>query len=290
MHPRKQLLLRLAHLDGGEIDRLRLMKLAFLIAQNPDAPASSRYDFVPYHYGPNSFALYRDWHALAEAGFAHVDRGDGAPFRLTATGQSLANETAGELVALTDLVHDEWAGKSIGAIIRHVYKLHPWYAHRSEWDGGKHKRDMPAAELAVYTVGYQGLSIDAFLNLLISRGITYLVDSRFTPASRVYGYHATTLRRLCGYVGIGYQPEPMLGVAKLERAQFLQSRNHTKFAEDYERVLNDNHDRVRETARLVATNPAAVMCYERDVRDCHRSILAQELAAISGLDTVELRG
>lgn len=289
MHPRKRLLLRLAHLDGGEIDRLRLMKLAFLIAQNPDTPASSRYDFVPYHYGPYSFALYRDWHALAEAGFAHVDEGDGAPFRLTESGQSLANETSAELVALTDLVHHEWAGKSIGAIIRHVYKLHRWYAHRSDWDGGIHKRDMPPAELAVYTVGYQGLSIDAFLNLLIERGITHLVDTRFTPASRVYGYHATTLQRLCGYLGIGYHSETMLGVPKRERARFMQSRNHTQFAADYARILNDNPDRVRETARLVAKNPAAVMCYERDVHDCHRHLLARELAAISGLDTVELR-
>ena len=290
MHPRKRLLLRLAHLEGGEIDRLGLVKLAFLIAQHPDTPSSLRYDFVPYRYGPYSFALYRDWHGLAESGFAHADGGDSGPFRITEAGQSLANETTGELVPLADSVHKEWSGKSIEVIIRHLYELHPWYAHRSDWDGGVHKRDMPAAELAVYTVGYQGLSIDAFLNLLIERGITHLVDTRFTPASRVYGYHATTLQRLCGYVGIVYQPEPMLGVPKRERARFMQSRNHAQFAEDYARVLDDNPDRVRETARLVATNPSAVMCYEREVQDCHRSMLAHELGAISGLGTVELRG
>ena len=289
MHPRKQLLLRLAYLDGGEIDRLRLMKLVFLIAQNPDTPASSRYDFVPYRYGPYSFALYRDWHALAAAGFTHADGGDGAPFRLTEAGQTFANSFLGDSVARFDVVHAKWSKQNTNDLIRFVYEHRPWYAHRSEWDGGKHKRDMPAAELAVYTVGYQGLSIDAFLNLLIERGITHLVDTRFTPASRVYGYHATTLRRLCRYVDIGYQSEPMLGVPKPMRARFIQSRDHIKFAEDYERILSDNAERVRETARRVATNPTAVMCYERDMHDCHRNLLAQQLAAISGLDTVELR-
>lgn len=290
MHPRKRLLLRLAHLQGGEIDRLRLVKLAFLIAHKSETPPNLRYDFVPYRYGPYSFALYRDWRALAAAGLTLDDGEGGNSFRITKAGQSLADETPDEFVAIADSTHEEWSGKTTKALIDDVYERYPWFAHRSERDGGKHKRKMQAAKLAVYTVGYQGLSVDAFLNLLISRGITHLVDTRFTPQSRVYGYHATTLQRLCGYVDISYKSEPMLGVPKLVRARFLRSRNHAKFAEDYARILNDNPDRVRESARLVATNPTAVMCYERDVHDCHRSMLARSLAGATDLETVELRG
>lgn len=289
MHPRKRLLLRLAHLEGGEIDRMRLVKLAFLVAQNPDTPARLRYDFVPYRQGPFSFALYRDWSTLAAAGLTLDDGEGGKSFRITKTGQSLANMMRGEFVGLADSVHKEWSGKPIEALIDDVYRRYPWYAHKSDRDDGIHKRDVPSAKLAVYTVGYQGLSIDAFLNLLISRGITRLVDTRFTPASRVYGYHATTLQRICGYVGIHFQPEPSLGVPKPVRDRFIETRNHRRFARQYSDIVRVNWDRVLATSELMAAEPTAVMCYERNVHDCHRNLLAEELSSVSGLDTVELR-
>ena len=289
MHPRKRLLLRLAHLAGGKISRLRLMKLTFLIAQNPDMPAALKYGFVPYHHGPFSFALYRDWRTLATTGFTFGDGEDGGPFRITEAGQKLASQEPTGSAELIDVVHEQWTNTTTDALIDDIYGRHPWFSHRSERDGGRHKRATPSAEPAVYTVGYQGLSIDAFLNLLLERGITQLVDTRFTPASRVYEYHASTLRNLCERVGIGFQPEPMLGVPKNTRERFFQARNHRQFKRDYSEILRAQRDRVIAISDLMTRTPAAVMCYERDVSNCHRSYLAHELAAISGLDKVDLR-
>ena len=227
--------------------------------------------------------------SLESVGFTDGDADDGSFFRITEAGQKLASQEPTGSAELIDVVHEQWTNTTTDALIDDIYGKYPWFAHRSERDGGRHKRATPSAEPAVYTVGYQGLSIDAFLNLLLDRGITQLVDTRFTPASRVYGYHATTLRNLCERVGIGYQPEPMLGVPKQTRERFFQTRNHRQFKRDYSEILRAQRDRVLATSDLMTRAPAAVMCYERDVSDCHRHLLAHELAAINGLDTVELR-
>ena len=95
------------------------------------------------------------------------------------------------------------------AIIDRVYKNHPWFTSRSKL---RRAVAAPTASTAVYTCGYQGASIDAFLNRLLSKGIKRVIDVRKNAYSMKYGFTGGVFRKLCKNVGIDYAHVPQLGV------------------------------------------------------------------------------
>ena len=50
-----------------------------------------------------------------------------------------------------------------------------------------------AREQTIFTVGYQRLSVQGLIDLLVSNGVTRLVDVRYTPWSRKPGFSASRL-------------------------------------------------------------------------------------------------
>src|SRR5258708_4600631 len=69
MFSRQRAILRLIANEGGAVCRLRLVKLAFLLSREPNAPRTGIYDFVPYKRGPFSFTLYHDLRTLEREGW-----------------------------------------------------------------------------------------------------------------------------------------------------------------------------------------------------------------------------
>ena len=67
----------------------------------------------------------------------------------------------------------------------------PWYSVNSELPHFRsdeaEQRTAPALA-AVYTAGYEGNSIDRFLDRLMKRGIYSIIDVRSNPISRKYGF------------------------------------------------------------------------------------------------------
>ena len=65
-----------------------------------------------------------------------------------------------------------------------VYASHPWFTLNSD---ATHKRaaTRPAVKPAVYTVGYEGIMVDALLDLLLRKGIQRLLDVRCNPIARI---------------------------------------------------------------------------------------------------------
>lgn len=287
MHPRKYVLLRFVQKAGGSIERLRLVKLMFLYSSVNDVANSLKYDFVPYRQGPFSFAMYRDWTALVESGLALES--DDNHFALTDEGYWQADATRSSVIRHVDELYDEWSDHSTDELIDHVYAIAPWFTHRSDRAGGIYKREMPIANLAVYSVGYQQLSIDAFLNLLLKTGIKALVDIRNVPMSRTYGFHARTLANMCKNVDIEYHLERSLGVPKSVREKFWLSGDYLEFERSYDEILLANSDSVLRVADTINCMPTAVMCLERNVDVCHRKLLARKLVEKTGLDWVEVR-
>ena len=287
MHQRKQALLRLMHLAGGSIGRLRLVKLMFLHAREPGVPPTRRYDFVPYGQGPYSFVMYRDLRSLADAGLATRD--NEREFGLTPQGSAMALELESSAIAAEDRVHARWEGKSTGELIDHVYGVDRWFTRRSDRDGGRHKRPMPVAPNNVYTVGYQRLSLDGFLDLLLRLGIQVLVDSRHVPMSRVYGFHSSTLGNVCSKVGIEYQSERELGVPKVVREAYWSTGDHGAFEAAYSEIVRRNVGSMKRVAGQMRESATAVMCVEASASECHRRLLAAALVQETGLDWVELR-
>lgn len=172
------------------ISRLRLMKLLFLARQETTLPAAGAfYDFLPYKFGPFSFAVRRDLHEMMRNGLVAGERvGDGDRLSLTAWRRveaAQAYEMLPEKLRLQvrELV-DRYRAWPDQRLIDHVYARFPTFTVLSERDGRHPERRV--AEPAVYTLGYEGSSIDLFLCAVVGHGLARIVDVRNNPVSRRY--------------------------------------------------------------------------------------------------------
>jgi hypothetical protein len=286
MFSRQRVILRLIENEGGTISRLRLVKLAFVVSREPDAPRAGVYDFVPYKRGPFSFTLYHEMRALERDGWLAETEHDVS----VATAPDLETMFLDrEFLELIDGVSSRYRKISTSAMVDGVYASHPWFTLNSD---ATHKRaaSSPAVGLAVYTVGYEGIMVDALLDLLLRKGIQRLLDVRCNPIARRYGFHKSTLDRLCKDVGIEYVHVGSLGIPSAWRATLDDQSSYDRlFARYRNEILPKQHSAIENAAKLIREKPSALMCMEADHNCCHRSHLAVEIARQTSLPIMELR-
>ncbi|AIG80406.1 Hypothetical protein AJAP_38095 [Amycolatopsis japonica] len=130
-------------------------------------------------------------------------------------------------------------------------------------------------------VGYEGQEISEFIDGLVQRGVTRLVDVRLTPISRKRGFSKTALRAALAEAGIEYDHRRELGNLKTNRAGFAGDETELKQAKDrYVELLENTEAQASldELARLSAGERVAVLCFEADQRRCHRDVVLAEIA------------
>jgi uncharacterized protein (DUF488 family) len=287
MFSRQQAVLRLIANEGGKIDRLRLVKLAFLLSREVDAPKNGLYAFVPYKHGPFSFTLYHELRALERDGWI-TECGRGVGLTDEPADRTLALNKAFQ--AIVDQVSRRHRSTGTASLVDGVYRDHPWFTLNAEAPKKRAVR-RPSADLAVYTIGYEGLMVDTLLDNLLRHGIKRLVDVRCNPVARRYGFHKSTLLRLCNDVGIEYLHYPDLGVPSSWRSDLTSPAAYARLFKRYEKEILPKHPTALETvATLVTEEPSALMCMEADGECCHRSRLGAEIAFRTSLPRRELSG
>jgi uncharacterized protein (DUF488 family) len=287
MFSRQRAILRLIENEGGAIARLRLVKLAFLLSREDDAPRAGIYDFVPYKRGPFSFTLYHELRTLQRDGWLAEAEHD---IRITEAPHLETAFLDKEFLALIDSVSRRHRAVSTSAMVDGVYRTHPWFTLNSE-SIQKRAATRPEAESAVYTVGYEGIMVDALLDLLLRQGIKRLIDVRCNPIARRYGFHKATICRLCNDVGIEYVHVASLGVPSAWRADLSDHSSYERLFERYEKEILPKHEGALESvSKLVIESPSALMCMEADHQCCHRSRLGAEVSRRTSLPVWELRG
>ena len=132
----------------------------------------------------------------------------------------------------------------------------------------------------LFTIGYEGATIDAFLDTLARAGVKTLVDVRAVAQSRKPGFSKRGLAAALAERGIGYRHLQRLGTP-------AEGRNAARAGDTarMRRVYLDHleaADAQAEMAMLVdqaRESPSALLCFERQPAECHRSILFEQLAA-----------
>ena len=147
-------------------------------------------------------------------------------------------------------------------------------------------------ETDFYTVGYEKLKIEELFILLRDAGVHCLVDVRDTPWSRVADYCKSTLEDKLAELSaarnyhISYVPMPILGnppeIRKSDRSPAEMITLYRKHVLTRERELE-------ELRNMIMKCRTALMCYEADPAECHRSVLAATLAEKYGLTYADLR-
>ena len=280
---RQRVILALIEQCPAPLGKTKLVKLAFLLGKETSLSSDSAYyDFVPYKYGPFSFALYRELAALGAKGLLRETEDkvflceDRTSERNEAVG-SIPAETLGEI----DRIVREYEPLDKMDLIRRVYRRYPWYASRSELQDclPEPRQESPTVDPAIWTVGYQGRSIDAFMNHLLSSGIRGVVDVRANPASRKYGFSRKTLGDVAGRLGLDYMNIPELGIPGDFRAGLDGFDSYQALFRRYEsEILPNREDAINRVAALLEERPRALLCMEHDPEWCHRSRLASHLS------------
>lgn len=285
MYGRQKTVLYLLHLAGRPVQRIELTKWCFLLRHDTDSRGgASFYDFVPYHYGPYSFVLNRETAKLEEIGYlrrhgqkAWVVNGELA--RSVSPPTSAIQRDAAKIVA-------RFGSVPLQSLLDYVYHREPRFTVNSKRVRLAQRRH---AHPRVYTVGYEGLSADALLNLLVQTGIDRIADVRRNPVARRYGFHGTTLSRLAGYLDIEYQHVPALGIPSAKRQSLRSEEDYQVLLAEYQRTtLAAEREAVDRVAGEMADRPTALMCMEAEPARCHRSKLAERVSLITGLPVEHL--
>ncbi|HEY3931357.1 MAG TPA: DUF488 domain-containing protein [Verrucomicrobiae bacterium] len=285
---RQRLLLTLLDALRGPVSNLDFQKLLFLYTQECEQQPS--YEFVPYKFGGFSFTSYADKRRMMEAGLLVQDD---QHWELTEVGRKTARKDAVLPLVVAGFCRRNKALRG-NALIAAQYRKYPYYATRSEilasvlTDSESRNRVADArpakAKPGLVTIGYEGRSLEAYLNLLLKNSVTVLCDVRRNPLSRKYGFSKSTLSKACEGVGIRYEHLPELGIDSEERRDLKTQADYDNLFAGYERndlpkqgvALKKIRSWIEEGGRVALT------CFEAQACQCHRHCVAEAMERMKG--------
>ncbi|UVK53152.1 DUF488 domain-containing protein [Mesorhizobium sp. AR02] len=135
--------------------------------------------------------------------------------------------------------------------------------------------------MALLTIGYEGSEIDDFVSVLKAEKVELLVDVRDLPLSRKPGFSKNSLRNHLENSSIDYRHEKILGDPREGRLA-ARSGDRPRFERIFRsHIANEAAGKIiRELALHAETKNICLMCFERDHKDCHRSIICEEILKI----------
>ena len=288
MYYRRKVLMALLQVFGGSLEKLSLQKLLFLVTEEQ---AKRSYDFVPYKFGCFSFQANADLNALKK--------------------YNLVAETETRWECLDDanyydaLKQEErvilWKAKkqyralSSDELIQLTYQKFPYYATRSviahdvlnakelaQVEAQKHH----GTETILFTIGYEGLSLEAYINQLIKHDVQVLCDVRKNSYSMKYGFSKSQLKTVCEGVGIEFLHIPELGIQSQKRKELNTQSDYDVLFEEYSQtVLKSERVKQDDLLQLLQTKKRiALTCFEKNTAQCHRTHLAESIAQLDGFN------
>ncbi|MBT3293760.1 MAG: DUF488 domain-containing protein [Verrucomicrobia bacterium] len=271
---RQKALLYLCQAAGGRLSDSHLQALSFLVQQETKTGGGSTfYAFLPHGGRPYSFTLAHEAMRLHAKGF--FEGSPGKEWHVNGAAKEATGSLGFELREDVYSVAKEYGGYADASLKKNIRARYPRYARKPA------SADRAHTERGQYisTIGYEGLSADEFLALLLQHQIKMLIDVRSNPVARKFGFHASTLRRLTGEIGIEYQHEPTLGIASTARQSLDTDDDYRQLFLAYEgSVLQDETETIGRVGTLMKETPSALMCMEADPCYCHRSRLSSLLS------------
>lgn len=121
----------------------------------------------------------------------------------------------------------------------------------------------------LWTIGYEKLNFSDFITILKANEITCIVDVRLNNFSMRTNYRGKNLARELEREGIKYIHIPELG-------------NPYKNTIDWQKLFTHRASLMpaflfQKLIKLMEEHKIALLCYERNPLECHRSVIANEL-------------
>ena len=131
----------------------------------------------------------------------------------------------------------------------------------------------------LYTIGYEGISLEAYLNRLIKNDIKVLVDVRNNPLSMKYGFSKSQLKTYCESLNIEYIHIPEVGIQSSQRQNLYRQSDYDALFKVYNEVNLKKTQIYQEQILnlLIAKKRIALTCFEANICQCHRTHLAKAI-------------
>jgi uncharacterized protein (DUF488 family) len=131
--------------------------------------------------------------------------------------------------------------------------------------------------IVLYTAGYQGHTIETFLDLLLGNGIERVLDVRQLPFSRKPDFSKKRFGAHLAAAGVEYTHMAALGTPKLLRDEVRRSKDYEAFFAQVRAVIGGQSEALEEALGLVGAGRCLLLCFESDVTTCHRLVVAEAL-------------
>jgi len=135
-------------------------------------------------------------------------------------------------------------------------------------------------------IGYEGLTLDAFIDRLQRAQVTMLVDVRLNAISRKAGFSKRALQDALGAAGIEYRHDRRLGNPKDNRAGYREVGTSVAIAarDRFRDMLRAEvaEAAINELRDLATSRSIAVLCFEADGRHCHREQVIDAVTRSTG--------
>lgn len=286
LYYRQKIILALLEEFEGSLGRSEFQKYLFLLSENQGI--EKKFHFVPYKFGCYSFQSYKDIQYLVDAKYIQDENGWEIKDK-NANYKSLL--TAHDKRLLTELKKNYGSYKG-DDLIRKVYLDYPYYTLHSEIVErilSKQERNnanniinltlSKEESHKLFTVGYEGISVEEYINKLIKNNIKVLCDVRKNPLSRKYGFSKSILSDLIGKFGIKYIHISELGIESDNRKNLKTVKDYIDLFDEYEKTvlvnqkmrINYLYDIFKKEKRIALT------CFEEKPEFCHRTRIARYL-------------
>lgn len=139
-----------------------------------------------------------------------------------------------------------------------------------------------ANSLNLYTFGYEGLDIEAFVARALEAGITTIIDVRELPLSRKKGFSKSSFRDALSRAGIAYAHMPALGCPKPIRDVYKGNGSWAQYTKSFLAYLETQEATVQELVKIAKATHACLVCFEADFTMCHRTYVARAARKLGG--------
>jgi uncharacterized protein (DUF488 family) len=280
MFYRRKIFLALLQSFSGSLNSTDFEKLLFLYCRYSN---KNHYDFFPYKYGGFSYLSYQDRRILINQGFLkdveHLSLAKKENYL-----HKLNRDDRESVQKFADL-YKNLSGKKL---IKKTYQDFPYYAVRSkiaqeilnEEELNKVKEVKNISEDKVlFTLGYEGLTIDAYINKLIYHNIALVIDVRKNPLSMKYGFSKSKMKNYLNNAGIEYVHIPQLGIVSQLRKNLKTETDYKELFEIYKKeILPENSEYIENVIKLLNQyKRAALTCFESVHTSCHRHKITEWL-------------
>lgn len=290
---RQRLLLFLLEQAGGKLSKLDMQKLLFLYVTELD---TKHYAFVPYRFGCYSFLAADDLDLLCKRGWID-QKNKHVELRASLNKQPWAQENVERQAVQRWLSINTKRGS---VLIRDVYRRYPWYAIRSEIkeqlltpDELSHIRKAIGCKKhsvqVLFTLGYEGLYFEEYVNKLIHNDVKLVCDVRRNPLSRKFGFSQSSLAALLPKMGIQYQHVPELGIESWSRKHLNNMSDYKALFTEYHKTLPTKEPALCRVMELLTKQKRiALTCFEKEPHYCHRYCVSDFLAKQHRLTVIHL--